>query len=230
MSSICIIPARGGSKRIPRKNIKNFHGIPIIAYSIKTALDSGLFNEVMVSTDDKEIAEISKKNGAVVPFYRSKTTSNDFAGIPDVLVEVITKYISMGREFDSICCILPTAPFLTKIHLIESYSDFIANDFDTLIPIVKFSYPILRSFSLVNGKVRMNWPENYSKRSQDLEPAYHDAGMFYWLKQHKFLSNPLIFSGNSGAYELEESIVQDIDSEEDWKVAEFKYNYLKGRQ
>lgn len=226
--SIAIIPARGGSKRIPKKNIKPFLGKPIIQYSIGAAMRSELFDEVMVSTDDIQIAEISKSLGAKVPFMRSKENSNDYAGTADVILEVLDKYEENGNIFDYCCCIYPTAPFITSEKLKESFEIFKVKDYDSLFPVVKYSYPIQRSYKFVNDKISMVWPENYSQRSQDLEQFYHDAGQFYWLKVEKFIEKKQIYTDNSGAIVFSELEAQDIDNEEDWRLAEMKYKLLNG--
>jgi len=220
---LAIIPARGGSKRIPGKNIKEFLGKPIIAYSIQTALESNLFQEVMVSTDDSQIADIALRYGAKVPFMRSKENSDDFAGTADVLFEVLVDYKKNGIFFDSACCIYPTAPLLKRENLIETYNLLISENYDTVFPVVKFSYPIFRALKFENNKVNMIWEENLSKRSQDLPDSFHDTGQFYWFKINEFLKQKKLFTENSGALILKETQVQDIDNETDWKLAELKY-------
>ncbi len=221
-NNLCIIPARGGSKRIPKKNIKEFLGKPIIAYSIETALESDLFSEVMVSTDDKEIAEIAKKFGAKVPFFRSNETSNDFAPLKDVVAEVLEYYKSTEQNFDDVCCILPTAPFVTKTMFKKAQQLKQSTNYDSIRPIVRFSYPIQRALRFfIEGKVEMFNPKHALTRSQDLEEAYHDAGMFYWCSFKLGLGGE-----NRGAIVISENEAQDIDTIEDWKMAEFKYNYL----
>lgn len=225
--NIAIIPARGGSKRIPRKNIRDFIGKPIIAYSIEAALESGLFDEIMVSTDDSEIAEISKKYGAKVPFMRSEKTSDDYAPLADVVAEVLNEYGNIGRFFDSFCCILSTAPFISPSRLVEAYTKLIGNDFDSVLPVLRYSYPIQRSLKMVNGIVTMVYPEFRNIRSQDIEPRFHDSGQFYWMKTLPFYEQKTLFSARCGAVELQEKEVQDIDSEEDWGIAEIKYRLLK---
>lgn len=225
--NIAIIPARGGSKRIPHKNIKPFLGKPIIAYSIEAAQKSGLFSELMVSTDDNEIAEMAKKYGATVPFFRSPQTANDFATIGEVIEEVLLNYQKQGKMFENVCCLLATAPFINTKRLMEAYDLMIEKKYDSVFPIVRFSYPIQRALRLSDGNVSMFQPENFAKRSQDLEPAYHDSGQFYWMKVEEFMKQKRFFSKNSGAIILPETEVQDIDSEEDWKLAEWKYKMLK---
>ncbi len=223
MKNIAIIPARGGSKRIPRKNIKPFMGKPIIAYSIEAALQCGLFDEVMVSTDDEEIAEVAKKYGAKVPFMRSAETANDYATMENVIEEVLQNYQKKGKIFESFCCILSTAPFLSKKSLQESFRIFTTDAYDSLMPVLAFSYPIQRALKSENSRLIMREPEHIHTRSQDLEPMYHDAGLYYWMKIDRFLEVKEIFCANTGMIVLSESEVQDIDTEEDWKMAEMKY-------
>lgn len=228
MSNLAIIPARGGSKRIPRKNIRNFLGKPIIAYSIETAIESGLFEQVMVSTDDEEIAEVAVQYGASVPFMRSAENSDDFSGTADVLLEVMDQYQSLEKSFTSGCCIYPTAPFVTGKKLMKSFALFQKNQYDTLFPVVEFSSPIQRALKVnQEGKVQMFWPENMQKRSQDLETAYHDAGQFYYFRPEKLSKQKQVWTDNSGVVVYPETEVQDIDNEEDWKMAEIKYRWLQ---
>ena len=226
MSALAIIPARGGSKRIPRKNIRQFCGKPIIAYSIEAAIKSGCFKNVMVSTDDEEIATIAKKYNADVPFLRSKETANDYAGLGDVVKEVIDQYNSSGQIFSAVCCILPTAPLMQPSDIVSSYVKMTEGNFDTVFPVVRFAYPILRALKEESGKVSMIWPEYYSHRSQDLTPAFHDCGQFYWLRPEVFMKNKKLFSENSGSIELPETRVQDIDSEDDWNICEMKFSLI----
>jgi len=228
IKNIAIIPARGGSKRIPRKNIKEFLGKPIIAYSIEAALKSELFDEVMVSTDDSEIAEIVKKYGAIVPFLRTNKNADDFATTADVLLEVLEEYKKGGKEFDNLCCIYPTAPFVTSQKLKDSFNLMIEKYADSVIPVVKFSYPIQRSFRITNeNNLEYIWSENTNKRSQDLEPAYHDAGQFYWTNVESFYKNKNLVTENSIPFILSEMEVQDIDNDIDFKLAEVKYKLIK---
>ena len=168
MKCLAIIPARGGSKRIPHKNIKPFLGRPIIAYSIEAALGTGLFEEVMVSTDDVEIAEIARQEGASVPFLRSTENANDYATLADVLVEVVNAYKGRGYECDLICCLLPTAPLISSEDVRSAYDQLVMSTFDSICPVGAFSYPILRSLSIdEKGNLNMNWPEYRFSRSQD---------------------------------------------------------------
>ncbi|MBQ8031407.1 MAG: pseudaminic acid cytidylyltransferase [Butyrivibrio sp.] len=226
MKTLAMITARGGSKRIPRKNIKEFNGKPIMAYSIEAAIQSGAFDEVMVSTDDEEIAEIARKYGASVPFMRSEKTANDFATTVDVIDEVIREYHGLGKDFDLFACIYPTAPFITSDKLKEAVEKLSASDADSLIPVVRFSYPPQRAMEIHEGKLVFRQPENLAKRSQDLEPHYHDAGQFYVVRTESFLKNKGIMVGQILPMELSELEVQDIDNEVDWKLAEMKYKLL----
>jgi pseudaminic acid cytidylyltransferase len=223
MSNIAIIPARGGSKRIPKKNIKDFCGKPIIAYSVEVAIQSNLFDEIMVSTDDEEIATIAKSFGAEIPYKRSVKNSDDFATLNDVLSEVLECYKNDGKQFDYGCCILPTAPFITIERLKEAFHMLVNNGFDSVGPIVRFTYPVQRAIKLLPDKsVQMYYPEYAQSRSQDLESAYHDAGQFYWFKADKTLNGT--YKGGMILNNLE---VQDIDTIEDWKIAEIKMEILK---
>lgn len=227
MKNIAIIPARGGSKRIPRKNIKPFLGRPIVSYSIEAALKSDVFQEVMVSTDDPEIEQIAKEFGASVPFFRSSDTANDFAPLSEVLLEVLHAYEKRGMCFDNVCCILPTAPLITEENIKAAYSVLKESTFDSVCPVVAFSYPILRSLCLSESKqLQMNWPEYRFTRSQDLQPAYHDSGTFYWIKTESLLKNKKLLSDNGTAIVMDEFHVQDIDTYEDWVLAEMKYRLL----
>lgn len=223
MSRVAIIPARGGSKRIPRKNIKGFCGKPILAYSIEAAVQTKLFDEVMVSTDDIEIAEVAKKYGASVPFLRSAETANDYAILKDVLNEVLTEYEKRGRCFEEVCCILPTAPLIDSDDILQSYEILEKEKCVSVVPVVKYSYTIFRSLKIESGRLVMNWAENYSKRSQDLPDAYHDAGLFYWYSRGYFEEKGTGFGSNACPYILDEGKVQDIDTLDDWRMAEMKY-------
>lgn len=222
--SIAIITARGGSKRISRKNIRFFLGKPIIEYSIKAALDSGCFDEVMVSTDDNEIAEIAKNCGAKIPFIRSKKNSDDFSTTTDVIIEVLDSYKENDIYFEYACCIYPTAPFITKDLLKLAFDKIIYQNAKSVLPIVKFSFPILRSFRQENGYIKMNYPEYLNSRSQDLPSSFHDAGQFYFFEVENFMKEKKLFTDNTIGIEIPETQVQDIDTEEDWKLAEIKYS------
>ena len=226
MSALAIIPARGGSKRLPRKNVRLFLGKPIIAYPIQVALQSNLFAEVMVSTDDEEVARIAQEYGATIPFFRSPETANDYAGISEVLIEVIQCYAAKGRHFGTVCCLLPTAPLITQGDLSAALEKLNAGGYDSVFPVSRFQYPIWRSLKMEGDRVLMNWPENYHKRSQDLPPAFHDCGQFYWVQTDRFLAARRVFTENSGAIELPGIRVQDIDTEDDWRLCELKYQFL----
>lgn len=229
MKTIAIITARGGSKRIPRKNIKEFCGKPILAYSIQAAIDSGLFDTVMVSTDDEEIAQIALQYGAEVPFFRSEKTANDYATTNDVLLEVLQEYANRGKDYDVACCIYPTAPFVNGQRLKDAMEKFCTSDMDTLIPVVAFSYPPQRALVIEEGKLVFKYPENMDARSQDLEKHYHDVGQFYILRTEAFQRNRKLMLGNIMPYVLPEMEVQDIDTPEDWAIAEIKYQMLKSK-
>lgn len=225
MGNLAIIPARGGSKRIPRKNIKNFLGKPIIAYSIETALKSGLFEEVMVSTDDEEIATIARAHGASVPFLRSSKNSNDYATTLSVLKEVEEEYrLKLNKSFDLICCIYPTAPLINEEHLIEGLQKLQVGDVDVVFPVVPFSYPIWRGVEIIDGFTKMVWEEHLDSRSQDLKTVYHDAGQWYWYNPIEVKQS--LFNGRVRSLILAEETVQDIDNLTDWKLAEIKYQLL----
>jgi pseudaminic acid cytidylyltransferase len=226
MSNIAIIPARGGSKRIPRKNIKDFCGKSIIAYSIKAALDSQLFDEVMVSTDDEEIAEISRQYGAIVPFFRSADNSNDYATTASVLTEVLESYKALNKSFQYSCCIYPTAPFVTPQKLKDAYQLLIDNNFDTVLPIQPFSFPIQRAFYKEHDTIRWVEPNHALTRSQDLPKTFHDVGQFYFFNVDTFLQTKQLLTANSGAIEINELEAQDIDNETDWKLAEMKFRLM----
>lgn len=228
--SIAIITARGGSKRIPGKNIKLFCGKPIIAYSIVAALKSSMFDEVMVSTDSQDIANVAKKYGASVPFYRSKQNSNDYATTADVLTEVLCMYADKGEEFENVCCIYPTAPFVTSEKL-ERAMELLMNDesLDAVVPVVKYSFPPQRGFKIVNGQVQIIYPETFQMRSQDFEPIYHDCGQYYCMKVASFLKVKRLVLDKTYPIITDELEVQDIDDESDWMIAELKYNAMLKR-
>lgn len=232
MSSIAIIPARGGSKRIPRKNIKSFLNKPIISYSIEAAIGSNLFDKVMVSTDDKEIAEIAIKYGAEVPFLRSKKNADDYATTLDVLLEVFEKYKNLGEEFQNACCIYPTAPFVTSHILTEAYEKLEKNNFDCVFPVLKYGFPIQRALKVDEniGRMEMFFPKFQKSRSQDLETAYHDSGQFYFLNVKAITKKEKLWTDNTGVIEISELEGQDIDNPIDWKIAELKYKMLNEKE
>ncbi|WP_422361185.1 pseudaminic acid cytidylyltransferase [Reichenbachiella sp.] len=224
MKKLAIIPARGGSKRIKRKNVKSFLGKPILQYSITAAKRSKLFDEIMVSTEDMEIGQVALENGASVPFYRSDENADDFATTAQVIQEVIKSYEKQNIFFDQICCIYPTAPLITPNRLIEGHKLLNKHNYEVVFPVVPFSYPIQRSLKMKDtqrNQIGMLWPENQFQRSQDLETTYHDAGQFYWISREKFKNH--LYPENCGAIVLNELEVQDIDTIEDWQLAELKY-------
>ena len=225
--NLAIIPARGGSKRIPGKNIKQFLGKPIIAYSIEAALKSAVFDEVMVSTDDEKIAEIAKKHGASLPFLRSAEMSTDTATTVSVLIEVLDGYQKLGKEFSNVCCLYPCAPFITPKRLTEGMELLTKSSVDSVFPVAKYSYPPQRGLLIRDGKVQMLHPEKYNVRSQDLEPLYHDAGQFYCVKVSACREEKTLFCKNTFPIILTTQEVQDIDHESDWVEAEIKYQILK---
>lgn len=225
MKSIAIITARGGSKRIPKKNIKEFCGKPIIAYSIEAALNSGMFDEVMVSTDSEEIAEIAKRYGAKVPFMRSEFTSGDFATTKDVLLEVLDEYKKLGVEFEIMSCIYPTAPFVSAEKLNTAVSKLMDSDADWLMPVVAYGFPPQRAMVIRDGNLCYQYPEHVNSRSQDLEKIYHDCGQFYVYKADVFTGKKN-GTGKLIPLEMPEEETQDIDNMSDWVIAELKYQKL----
>jgi pseudaminic acid cytidylyltransferase len=228
MSRLAIIPARGGSKRIQKKNIKEFLGKPIIAYSIESAINSGLFDVVMVSTDDDEIATIAKKFGATVPFKRSENASNDHATTFEVIKEVLNSFKKIGIEFENVCCIYPCAPFVSKKKLKDAYALLLEKQFDVVFPVIRFGFPIQRALCMDDKcKISFLYPEYALTRSQDMQPSFHDAGQFYWMNVNVCLQQQKIVTGNSGCIEISEIEGQDIDNEIDWKIAELKYEVLQ---
>lgn len=224
---IAIITARGGSKRIPNKNIKDFCGKPIISYSIEAALEANLFDEVMVSTDSEEIAKIARSYGASVPFLRSEENSNDFATTSQVILEVIECYEKLGQKFEYAACIYPTAPFVTAEKLQHAMVLLEQNKVVEVMPVVKFSYPPQRGYIIKEEKLVMTNPEHVNTRSQDLESIYHDCGQFYCydIARYKALNGQI----TEGLLPIvvKESEVQDIDTLEDWKLAELKYQMMR---
>lgn len=230
MSRLAIITARGGSKRIPSKNIKPFLGKPILAYSIEAALESGLFDEVMVSTDSEEIANVAKEYGASIPFYRSAKTADDFATTADVLHEVFDEYEKRGKNFEVACCIYPTAPFVTDKKLSDAVEKLENSDMDTVFPVVPFSFPPQRGMVINDGKLVFDKPEYMNSRSQDLTPLYHDAGQFYAFRVEAFRNHNNLMEGNIMPYVLPEMEVQDIDNMSDWKIAEIKYQAMLDKE
>ncbi len=228
MSSIAIITARGGSKRIPRKNIREFCGKPILAYSIQATRECGLFDRVMVSTDDEEIAEMARRYGAEVPFRRSEEAAGDFATTTSVLLEVLGEYEKRGECFDTLCCVYPTAPFVTAERLRQAVSLLEESGADSVLPVVRYSFPPQRCVVMQEGRLQFKWPEYAQTRSQDLEPFYHDAGQFYCLRVKSFLEQRALVMDNTVPLILPEMEIQDIDTEEDWELAQVKYRMRHG--
>jgi len=227
MANLAIIPARGGSKRIPKKNIKNFNGKPIISYAIQAVEKTNLFDEIMVSTDDVSIAEVAEQYGATVPFLRSDKNADDFATLADVLLEVIQQYKAIGKTFETICCILPTAALITAEKIIEGYNTLKKAKFASVVPVIKFAYPIQRALKIDEGLLGLRESEHINTRSQDLKDHYHDSGQFYWLDTSAFLNEKKVFTSNTGHIELKEYEAQDVDTLEDWKMLQLKYNFKK---
>jgi pseudaminic acid cytidylyltransferase len=223
-----VIPARGGSKRIPRKNIKEFNGKPIIAYSIEAALKSNCFSQVIVSTDDDEISEVAKKYGALVPFVRPDELSNDYAGTIPVIKHAIEWMEDNNNYIENVCCLYATAPFIQSKIISKAYQQLQDSNSDYCFSVTSFSFPIQRAIKIVQGdKVNMFYPEHFNTRSQDLEEAYHDAGQFYWGKAQAFKDESPLFSEVATPYVLPRYLVQDIDTMEDWIRAETMYKVLQ---
>jgi pseudaminic acid cytidylyltransferase len=225
--NIAIIPARGGSKRIPKKNIKLFLGKPIISYSIETAISSNLFDRIIVSTDDDDIASIAIEYGAEVPFIRPKELAGDILGTHEVIGHAVSWLEDNGMSIDYACCLYATAPLIKKKYLYESFELISTGKWDSVIAATAFSYPIFRSFEkLPNGGLKMFFPEHYISRSQDLPKAFHDAGQFYWASANIWKNKPSSFSSKNTIIELPNYLVQDIDTYDDWLRAENLYKIL----
>jgi pseudaminic acid cytidylyltransferase len=223
--NIAIIPARGGSKRIPRKNIKDFCGKPVIGYSIEAAQSSKVIDKVIVSTDDDEIADVVRKYGAEVPFRRPAMLSNDHAGTMPVIAHAIRWFEENRGPIDYVCCIYATAPFIQAHYLVQGLNMLKEHrDADFVFSVTSYASPILRSLKRnPDGTVSMNWPEHELTRSQDLPEALHDAGQFYWGLPHSFFESKGTFSARSYPVLLPRYLVQDIDTPEDWEMAERIY-------
>lgn len=226
MGNLCIIPARGGSKRIPKKNSKMFLGQPVLLYAIEAAKQTKLFNTIMVSTDDEDIAAIARTHGVDVPFMRSAANSSDFATTYDVLAEVLDCYAKHNDLFTNACCIYPCTPLLKPANIIEGITTLTTKDYDTVITLVKYATPVQRAYTVNDHTITMMYEEYANTRSQDLTPAYYDAGQFYWFNINKLLHNKTLIGNNMGAVILKETEVQDIDNETDWALAELKYKLL----
>ena len=226
--NIAIIPARGGSKRIPRKNIKSFCGQPMIAYSIKAALESGCFDKVIVSTDDQEIADVARLYGAEVPFMRPEVLANDHAGTSPVIKHAIEWFEQNNQQPSLVCCLYATAPFVQANTIKQALEQMQNTQADYCFTVTRFSFPIQRAIKRTeNDRVEMFYPEHLLTRSQDLEEAYHDAGQFYWGKAEAWKAETPVFSQAASPFILPSYLVQDIDTAEDWKRAELMYTLLK---
>ena len=228
--NLCVIPARGGSKRILKKNIKKFYDRPIIAWSIEQAIASKCFDKIIVSTDDKKIASVAKKYGAQVPFIRPKSLSDDYTSTIPVVSHAINWFIKNLNKPDYVCCIYPAAPFIKLSDLRNGLRILKKTKLNYVFPVTSFAYPILRSFKIdKNKKLKMFFPKYYQYRSQDVHEAFHDAGQFYWGKTDAWLKNKKLYSKNSFPMPIPRSRVLDIDTIEDWKIAEkmFKMNIKK---
>ena len=228
MRNLAIITARGGSKRIPGKNKKNFCGKPILFYSIEAALEAGVFSEVMVSTEDEEIASLARQAGARVPFMRSRAAADDFATTDQVIFEVLQEYEKRGESFEAFCCIYPTAPFLTGERLRQAMD--LLKEADSVMPVVPFSYPPQRGLVLdERGYIVRKYPENAQTRTQYLEKSYHHCGHFYACRTKAFLEAGTTDVEKLVPICLSEMEVQDIDTPEDWEMAEWKYQSMSNR-
>ena len=225
---IGVIPARGGSKRIPRKNILPFAGKPIIAWTIEAALQSGLFDRLIVSTDDDEVANVALEYGAEVPFRRPAELSDDHTGIIEVVQHAISWFADNGFDVDYVCCMLATAPFLQSGTLSQALQELVESDASYAFSVTAFPFPIQRAIRInSDNRVEAIWPENIPRRSQDLEEAFHDAGQFYWGTREAFASGEPIFASGSVPVRLPRHLVQDIDTFEDWKRAELMFEALR---
>ncbi|MDD3342356.1 MAG: pseudaminic acid cytidylyltransferase [Sulfurospirillaceae bacterium] len=224
---LAVIPARGGSKRIPRKNIKAFCGKPMIAYSIEAALQSGCFDKIVVSTDDEEIATLAQSLGADIPFMRPKELSDDHTATIPVIAHAITASVHDLSEVEAVCCLYATAPFVQPNYIQEAYKKLLASQSEYCFSATSFPFPIQRAIKLrEDGAVEMFYPEHFGTRSQDLEEAYHDAGQFYWGRPQAWLEGKMIFAPHSSVVLLPRHLVQDIDTPEDWTRAEFMYKAM----
>jgi N-acylneuraminate cytidylyltransferase len=226
--NVCIIPARGGSKRIPRKNIKAFFGKPMIAYSIEAALKSGCFDQVIVSTDDKEIADVAEEYGAEVPFKRPETLADDFTVTLPVIKHALSWLEEQGIKLNFVCCLYATAPFVRVQDITNAYKIINENNVDYCFTCTTYSFPIQRAFKCTNeNRVEMLYPEHLNTRSQDLTEVFHDAGQFYWGTVEAFRNQKPFFTQSSIPYVLPRYLVQDIDNLDDWQRAELMFKSLK---
>ena len=228
--NIVVIPARGGSKRIKKKNIREFCGKPMIAWPIEVAKESGLFEHIIVSTDDEEIAEVSIEYGAEVPFLRPTNLSDDFAGTIDVIAHAVSWMHENQLKPETVCCIYATSVFLTGKDLQKGFTAMATGNWSYAISITDFESPIFRSFKEhPGGGLEMYFPDYFEKRSQDLPVAFHDAAQFYWGKPEAWLNNKLFFDHHTFPIKIPRWRVQDIDNEDDWKRAELLFELLKNK-
>jgi N-acylneuraminate cytidylyltransferase len=224
---IAVIPARGGSKRIPRKNIRLFCGKPIMAYSIAAAQQTGLFDQIVVSTDDEEIASVARGCGATTPFMRPRSIADDFTGTNAVVKHAITWFNGQGHDITRACCIYATAPLVQARFIQDGYDTLARSDAAFAFSVTSYAFPIQRALRLTpDGSVDAFYPEHRMTRSQDLEPAYHDAAQFYWGTARAFLEDTPLFSSRSAGVVLPRFLVQDIDTLEDWEQAELMYRII----
>lgn len=225
---LAVIPARGGSKRIPRKNIKVFCGQPMVSWSIEAALQSDCFDHIIVSTDDLEIAAVAMQCGAQVPFMRPAALSDDHTGTTAVIAHAIEWFAAQGQPPAEVCCLYATAPFVTAADLSLGLKVLTDTGADYAFSVTSYAFPIQRAIRITDtGRVGMFNPENFNTRSQDLEEAYHDAGQFYWGQADAWLQNKMIFSAASAPVQLPRHRVQDIDTPEDWLRAEWLFKALQ---
>ena len=225
---LAVIPARGGSKRIPRKNIKYFCGKPMIAWSIEAALKSGCFDHIIVSTDDNEIAEVARDYGATVPFMRPKELSDDYTGTIPVISHAIEWLSDHGLQIDKVCCLYATAPFVRPEDILRGLEILIEEGGDYAFSVTSYAFPIQRAIRVnAERRIEMFNPEHFNTRSQDLEEAWHDAGQFYWGQSNAWVRKKVIFTPDSSPVPLERHRVQDIDTPEDWLRAEWMFKALQ---
>lgn len=228
--TVAIVPARGGSKRIPRKNIRPFLGRPILARVLEELRAAGSFSEIMVSTEDAEIAAVARASGAAVPFLRSPQNSGDDATTAAVLLEVVAAYEKLGRRFDALCCVYPTAVFVTPALLREGLRLLRETQADCVVPVLRYSFPIQRALRVDGGRLHMFHPEHMNTHSRDLPQAFHDAGQFYWLRTERFLAQKSVYMRDAVPLHIDELQAHDIDTEDDWRIAELKFGYLQQRK
>lgn len=227
---VAVIPARGGSKRIPQKNIKDFAGKPIIAYSIEAAIATGIFDRIIVSTDSEKIAQVAREYGAEVPFVRPQELSDDYTPTAPVLLHALQWMVSQGEDIKALCCIYATAPFIRSTDVIDAYDKLVENNVGTVFPVTTFSFSIFRSHKINDhGQLEMFFPEHELTRSQDLPEAFHDAGVFYWLDAKKFSETHKLYAKDAMPVIMPRLLVQDIDTPEDWLTAESLFEICKQR-